>query len=412
VSTALDLNGSIDEITEQLLGHYPARPKSPRRIGREIEVPVVDPDGRAADVAVLWPSLLELSGSAAHHDDGVGGKPFVSGVERPYGLVTVEFGRSILEVALEPADGLGELRRSAGVALEELAAVARAHGLLLIGMGMQPRSAATKRQLTPKERYVDLVESVGPLMLRATGSAADQVHVDVARSELLAALNSVNGLAGAVIALSANSPLHAGRHARGLASREAYLAEAFHDPNRWGSTPERFAGIDGYVRHLVSFRPLQTAGEASTPWEQFEERNRYVFPSGRAVFRYGTVEVRPACQQPFDSFWVPAALGLGIVANAAAADEWLEASGASWAALMAYRKRAVKQGLQAREPFEGFLEGVLGLAQEGLVNRGQGEEEFLTDAWDRLAARRTPADEIIDLLSEQGMEGVIRARAF
>lgn len=407
MSPVATVGGSIEEIGQRILEHYPVSTPAPRRIGREIELPLVDREGWAGEVGALWPEMLELPGSTPHYDNE---GELLTGVERPYGLVAVEFGRGVVEIALDPADGLQELQTQADLALAELKESAGRAGLFPLGVGMQPRSAGTMRQLTPKRRYVQFVESVGPRLLRCTGSAADQVHVDVGREELLAALNVINGLAGAVVAIAANSPLYAGRPGRARACREAYIGAVFDEPHRWGSTPRRFESIEDYVGFVTSFKPLWPPDESVSAWEQFVELDHYVMPSGRAVFRFGTVEVRPACQQPFDSFWAPAAMGLGLVANVRAADEWLIDSGVSWAELLGYRARAVTHGIRAKEPFDGFLAQVLSLAQEGLVARGLGEETYLEDAWSRLERRQSPADEVMDLLSKEGIDGIIRAR--
>ncbi|HET7120432.1 MAG TPA: glutamate-cysteine ligase family protein [Solirubrobacterales bacterium] len=397
---------SVDALSDLTLEKYPSGPLSKRLVGREIEIPLVDEQGEAASVAALWPALLDLPDSRVVHDEDT---DLVEGVQRPYGFVSVEFGRGVVEVALNPEPDLAALERSAEVALAELRAAAEPSGARLLGLGMQPRAATSREEMTPKRRYLKLLDQLGERALCWTGTAADQVHVDVSREELLPALNAVNGFAGAIIALSANSPLRHGRPAAAQATREHLAANVFTEPHRWGATPRRLESLEEYVAYVLSFAPIEEPDAGLGEWERFVELDHLVWPNGRAVFRFGTVEVRPACQQPFDSFWVPSALGLGLVANAAEADAWLAERG-EWEQLLAYRERAIAAGLAAEEPWPGFVRGALELAEAGLRRRGAGEERFLADAWERLERRRSPADEALELVEKEGFDGLVRAR--
>jgi gamma-glutamylcysteine synthetase len=397
---------AVEQLSDQILQHYPSDPPAPRTVGREIEIPLVDAHGEAAAVEELWPGLAELPGSTVVHDDD---PDLVVGVERPYGLVSVEFGRGVIEVALEPADDLNELERATETALAELQAAAAPSGARLLGLGMQPLAPTSIEQMTPKRRYLKLLEQVGPAALCWTGTAADQVHVDVSRAELLPALNVVNGFAGALIAIGANSPLRDGRPAPAQALREQLAAAVFPDPHRWGATPRRLANLEEYVAYILSFPPLAEPDPGLDQWARFAERDHVVWPNGRAVFRFGTVEVRPACQQPFDSFWTASAFGLGLVSNAAAADAWL-LERAEWEDLLAYRERAITSGVRAEEPFPRFLHAALELAEAGLRSRGAGEERFLADAWERLERGRSPADDALEIFTEKGIDGLVAAR--
>ena len=394
-------------LTASLASHYPETVSSPRRIGREIEIPVVDSEGLASEVAGLWPALLDLPGSIAVHDEDT---TLLVGVERPYGLVSVEFGRGVIEVALRPENDLPQLQASADIALAELRAAALPAGAHLLGLGLQPRTTATPAQMTPKKRYWSLVDAVGPPALRWTGTAADQVHIDVARDELIPALNVVNGLAGALIAISANSPFYAGRASSTVAGREAQAMSIFDQPHRWGATPDRLSSIEDYVRYVLSFPPIGPTPDGDDDWERFVALDHLVWPNGRAVFRFGTVEVRPACQQPFSSFWAPSAISLGLVENAPLIDAWLK-DRVEWEQLLDYRMRAIRKGLRAEQPFPGFLREVLELAEAGLTQRGLGEESYMEDAWERLERGRCPADDALDLVAAQGFDGLVRARS-
>jgi len=72
-----------------------------------------------------------------------------------------------------------------------------------------------------------------------------------------------------------------------------------------------------------------------------------------------------------------------------------------------WHNEASVKGLAAAEPFTGLIEGVLGLAQEGLINRGRGEEVYLEPLWARLQARENPAQNIRRIFAQRGGEGLV-----
>ncbi|MGK4301838.1 hypothetical protein, partial [Klebsiella pneumoniae] len=89
--------------------------------------------------------------------------------------------------------------------------------------------------------------------------------------------------------------------------------------------------------------------------------------------RLGTIEVRPACQQPPQDSWAATALALGLAEAhhqaRAMAEDRLGAD--PWPTLLGFRKAAVRDGVRAAEPVGGFLEDLVGVAVRGLRARGQ-----------------------------------------
>jgi gamma-glutamylcysteine synthetase len=147
--------------------------------------------------------------------------------------------------------------------------------------------------------------------------------------------------------------------------------------------------------------------------EEWLYHEHYVWPSARPRARLGTLEVRPACQQPRASF-AAAALGLGLVESNEDVGTYLDEAfpgPAGWRRLLAYRHRAVHAGMGAAEPAPGFLATVVDLAGAGLARRGLGEGPMLDPIRERLARRRGPADEAWRLRENGGIEALVAAFA-
>ena len=97
-----------------------------RRIGREAEFPVVWPDGRGADVSLLWAPLLRQGGlEPVHEDDGL-----LIGARGRDVAYQAEVGKATIELSLGPYDDLWELQHGLNRALDRATAerYARAGG--------------------------------------------------------------------------------------------------------------------------------------------------------------------------------------------------------------------------------------------------------------------------------------------
>ncbi|MFN8233733.1 MAG: hypothetical protein U0V56_09780, partial [Actinomycetota bacterium] len=193
----------------------------------------------------------------------------------------------------------------------------------------------------------------------------------------------------------------------------------------------RFADAEDYVRWTAGYRALvlpDGRGGFEHPGVPYAERiaergpdlddwlyhEHYIWPSARPRARLGTLEIRPACQQPEASF-AAAALSLGLVEANAELDAYLTErfpGPAGWRRLLAYRRAAVHAGLGAAEPAPGFLATIVELAGAALTRRGLGEEPMLDAIRDRLARRRDPADEAWALLRSGGVRALVDALTF
>ncbi len=394
-------------------------------MGREAELPLVDANGRAGDSSDLWNPLLYATDAPAMHDPS----GLLIGVEARRWFCLAEVGKGTVEIGVGPRRSLTELAEDLVPALRLVGGVAREAGYRLLGYGIQPRTPPANDLLTPKVRYEALVRAIGLGWLRWTVTASDQVHVDVGRDELVRAMNAMNGCSGALIALCANSSIYGGRP--GAASgREALSARVSGEPFRNGAVPRRFVDAEDYVRWTVGFRALVLPDgrggfvEPAMPFakrlarrgpdlEEWLYHEHYLWPSARPRARLGTLEIRPACQQPEASF-AAAALSVGLVEANAEVASYLDETFPGvegWRALLAYRRRAVGHGIKAEEPSPGFLSTLADLAAAGLGSRGLGEEPMLDPIRDRLERREGPADRAKALLRTGGTDRLVDALA-
>ncbi|MGH2628065.1 MAG: glutamate-cysteine ligase family protein, partial [Anaerolineales bacterium] len=288
-----------------------------RRVGIEAEFPLVTDDGRAGDLAPLWPALLEDTSLQPEYDDPET-RALVVAARRPGVTFGAEVGRATLELSLGPYDDLWELKAGLDSALARTSAAARAHGLALLGFGIQPRTPASAALMTPRRHYRALLRAVGRPWLPLTTTASSQLHVDITQSELVRAVNVMNLLSGPLIALAANSSVYSGKAGRFLSGREGLLAGL--GEHRYGMTPRRLGSPADLVDHLadypcyvlprgegfvpigVSFRRWLAGEGGGRPRadlrRDFLWHEHYIWNSARARTQHSTIEIRPACQQP------------------------------------------------------------------------------------------------------------------
>ncbi len=419
---------ALEEITGSFAAGFPAKAPPLRTVGREAEFPLVRPDGRAGDVFRLWPLFLEQGDCEPIYDRGTDGSELIVGVETKNWSCVIEVGKATAELSVGPRPTLHELALDMDEALLRLKDVVRRAGFRLLGFGIQPRTPASLRLLTPKLRYLALLEAIGPQWLKFCVTAADQVQVDMGQNDLVRQMNLINAASGAIIALTANSSVYGGRAGRFASGREGLAANMVNEPCRHGSSPRPHADLEEYVRFLAGLRCLclpdgdggfKQVGEPFTDYlrreppardpeaayEEFLFHEHYIWPSARPRARIGTLEIRPACQQPAGSTWVPSALALGLVEAADEVESYLESELGErhWDALLRYRELAVRHGLDAPEPAPRFLETLLDLIGGGLRRRGRKEEAFLAPVYDLLDQWSGPASRARKLFGEGGI---------
>ena len=416
-------------IAEQYVSHFRETLGPIRMVGREAEFPLVWPDGRAGDVSLLWEPLLAQGGLTPHYDDP-GTRRLLVEVSEPGMLVAIEVGRCTVELSIGPYEDLWQLQTAFDQALARVNGAARERGMFWLGFGIQPRTPASQGLMTPARHYKALRQAAGTAWLRLTTSASDQLHVDITRDEIPAAVNWMNLLSGPIIALCANSSVYAGRAGQYQAGREAFLADL--GEQRYGMPPRQFGTTTDWIQYLSEFRcfvlpestgfrrinrpfseVLTAEARRGISFEQLYQyflwHEHYVWNSARARVAHSTIEVRPACQQPPGESMAANALILGWVEALDEVREFLSSALGPdpGPAMVRYRRAAVRDGLGATEPSLGLMGALVEISRAGLKRRGRGEERLLAPINQRLASSQAPGQRAQQILRQSGMEALL-----
>jgi len=386
----MNLDPIFAQLAQEFAAHFPLALKGPRTVGREAEFPVVDADRAAADVRGLWPLLLAAGDLTPVPDPGAPDLIVaLKGADYTYAM---EVGLGTVEVNTRPCGDLFELQAVHQAAVTRLVRAASELGWQVLGYGIQPQTPAHPDLMAPKPRYQTLWDAMGSDWLPYTVTASDQLQVDICRPELVTMLNVGNLIAPVLVALCANSPVAGGRLTPFCSAREGVMAGIHAQEHRHGLPAHAFVSLTDFVAtlsqeaHLI--RRTSTQGYAvargrftdylaqhGADFPAFLFHEHYIWNSARIRTAYATVELRPACQQPWESHMVPAALGLGLVEAGDEVADYLAAvfGEESWAAMQRYMGRVIRDGLAAPQPVPGFLAQMIDLAAEGLDQRRRGE---------------------------------------
>lgn len=308
--------------------------KQCRTIGIEYEFPVVTESGERGVGKDVFRRLIH-KGWVAQHD------PFyadeVIGVEKNGVALTTEAGLGILELVLPPARNLHDAAHAFHGALSPVVATLHACGMIPLGYGIQPLSGP-EPCWSRKRRYERLREAVAKFchgtvdINNMTVAASAQVHISIARDEVVDATNVMNALAGIFILLFANAPVWRGAcdEEGGPAVRERFWGFA---PERTG-IPPKFGSLDElftwFGAQEVLLLPVEGSNDYLVPerritWNELPESARTqeawrlhegtIWPNARPRTQYGTIEIRPVCSQGRIGMMTLAALALGIAEN-------------------------------------------------------------------------------------------------
>ncbi len=447
-----------ESLAVQFAAHFPARLQGPRTVGREAEFPVIDEAGRAADIDRLWPLLLKGEDTAKSYERGslsplkvkrdAVNTDLIVGLDGDSYSYALEVGKGTIELNVGPCATLFELESAFRSALERLARAAWQLGWRVLGYGVQPLSPPTRALLSPKQRYGALADIMGADWLWYTVTASDQAQVDVSRDEAVNVLNFGNLIAPVVVALCANSPVVAGELTDDCSGREGRMIDAPYG-QRHGMIDRPYADLTDFVARLSRLPALlRREGERLLPegrlfsdvlredygavrsegaalssgcFDAFLLHDHYIWHSARLRTAYGTVELRPACQQPPHELMAAAALYLGLVEGREEIAAYVEAAlapageekedsaplSACWPRMKHYHEQVIRAGLAAPEPAPGFLAEVLALAEAALARRGYGEERMLTSLWKRLERRENPGQRVRRVFKAEGVEGLM-----
>ncbi len=418
---------AVARLAEEYESHFPTTVSQPRVVGREAEYPVVDRQGNAADVRRLWDALA-APGDLKYKTDGPDAR-MVVGLNGERFSYALEVGHGTVEINTKPCRDLAEVEAIMDDAVARLVHAALDYGWQVLGYGIQPVTPATLPLMSPKQRYQSLYRAMGEEWLWYAVTASDQVQVDIGRDELVHMLNFGNLMAPVLIALCANSPVYEGALSPFCSGREGRMAAIHANEHRHGMPARAYTSIEDYIAvNSHSTYLILRADNVVVPSSQhfvdyleehgpdfgaFLFHEHYIWNSARVRVAYGTVEIRPACQQPWGEHMAAAALGVGLIEASRKIDDYVQGMlGVSyWEQMRLYHRQVIRNGLAAPQPAPRFLAEIVTMAEEGLRRRGQGEERYLGPIFERLARGLNPAQRVRRLFQMDGIPGVLRHTA-
>jgi gamma-glutamylcysteine synthetase len=422
-----NLNEAIDILAERFTACFPAQKPAHRTVGREAEYPVVQADGKAADVRRILEQLRAIDGLEAQYDTL--SPNLIVGVNGATYNYALEVGVGTIEINTHPAQTLFTIETSIAEAVQRLVRSAARQSWQVLGYGIQPVSPPALQIMAPKQRYQSLYRAMGASWLWYTVTASDQCHVAIGQPELVQMLNVGNMMAPVLIALCGNSPIFGGKPSPFCSAREGRMAAIHANEHRHGMPARPYTSIADYI-HVVaqstylivkaggeiipSRRPFsEYLREEGPDFEAFLYHEHYIWNSARLRTAHGTIEIRPACQQPWSEQMAAAALTVGLIEAAAQIDAYIQdALGPEyWSIMQTYHQQAIRHGITAPQPQPAFLATLVAFAETALRDRGYGEETLLTPIHNRLLRRQNPAQRARQVYLIDGMPGLLHYAA-
>ncbi|CAN5806629.1 hypothetical protein BH10CHL1_BH10CHL1_31480 [soil metagenome] len=433
-SSDQQLDEAINTLAAQFTNSFPERVPQLRTIGREAEFPVVTATGEAADVRRLWEPLLaadERRGYAPmrpHYDTTT--PNMIVGLDGADYNYELEVGLGTVEVVVRPCTDLLTIQTIMQQAISRLVHAAACYNWQILAYGIQPISPPSLALMAPKQRYQSLYRAMGDEWLWYTVTASDQCHVAIQRDEAVLMLNFGNLMAPVMIAFCGHSPVHSGVLSPFCSAREGQHQlidmHKFRDGGARHGMPVRpFTSIADYVRTMAqstylivradneiipSSRPFTSyLREHGPDFEAFLFHEHYIWNSARLRTHYGTLEIRPACQQPWSEHMAAMALSVGLIEAAQPIMDYVQTAlgEAYWSIMRTFHQQAIAKGLAAPQPARNFLRTIILLAEAGLQRRGQGEERWLRPIFDRLELGLNPAQRIRKIFQTHGNTGLL-----
>ena len=421
-----ELTQAYQTLAARFAAAFPERLAGPRTVGREAELPVVGPTGEAVDARRLWePLLADRDLEPEYGPSRPGQRDFIVGLKGRDYSYALEVGLGTVEINTRPCQHLHEVRQFTEAAVGRLVSAAAHFGWRVLGYGVQPVSPPSLRIMAPKQRYLSLYRAMGESWLWYTVTASDQLQMAITRDEMTSLLNFGNLMTPVIIALCANSPVYGGKLSPYCSAREGVMAAIRANEHRHGMIARPMQDVEDFVATMAqpTYLIMRDSGQiipSSEPFTAYLERHgpdysaflfheHYIWNSARLRATYGTLEVRPACQQPWDEHMAASALMLGLVEAATEIAAYVAAALGTdyWERMRVYHQQAIRHGLAAPQPAPGFLQHLLKLARAALERRGFGEETLLPVLQRRLERGMNPAQRVRAVFASDGMAGLL-----
>ena len=408
-------------------------------VGIELEYPVVNLSGNATDVSLtkqLLVYLLDNFDSQADKYDSDNNP--IQLIDKASGdMILFEVSYNTIEFAFAKAERISEVEERLDTYLGIIQPYLQNDNHELQGWGVNPNWAKNDNRPVKSPRYEMLMDFLGLSKAKNNpffhdypeyGSfiCGSQVQLDVSKTSYLRVLNAFNQIEGPKAVLLANSDFWGSDWDLAL-SRDVFWENSMHGvfKENAGVFPKVFKSEDDYFSYLSEtaiftakrgdetyyFEPIRAKDYLSTPSvkarsihgevvtiepseEDFKTHRSYQFQD---LTTRGTVEFRSVCTQPFSATFAPAAFHLGLLVNLETLESILKDT--SLFEVFDYDYLRIRCLFSKKEiskdDFKLILpltEALLTCAEDGLKNRGFGEEVYLAPLQERLAALKNRLD--------------------
>ena len=408
-------------------------------VGIELEYPVVNLSGNATDVSLTKQLLVYLLDNFDFQADKYDSdnNP-IQLIDKDSGdMILFEVSYNTIEFAFAKAERISEVEERLDTYLGIIQPYLQNHNHELQGWGVNPNWAKNDNRPVKSPRYEMLMDFLGLSKAKNNpffhdypeyGSfiCGSQVQLDVSKTSYLRVLNAFNQIEGPKAVLLANSDFWGSDWDLAL-SRDVFWENSMHGvfEENAGVFPKVFKSEDDYFSYLSEtaiftakrgdetyyFEPIRAKDYLSTPSvkarsihgevvtiepseEDFKTHRSYQFQD---LTTRGTVEFRSVCTQPFSATFAPAAFHLGLLVNLETLESILKDT--SLFEVFDYDYLRIRCLFSKKEiskdDFKLILpltEALLTCAEDGLKNRGFGEEVYLAPLQERLAALKNRLD--------------------
>ena len=408
-------------------------------VGIELEYPVVNLSGNATDVSLtkrLLAYLLDNFDFQADKYDSDNNP--IQLIDKDSGdMILFEVSYNTIEFAFAKAERISEVEERLDTYLGIIQPYLQNDNHELQGWGVNPNWAKNDNRPVKSPRYEMLMDFLGLSKAKNNpffhdypeyGSfiCGSQVQLDVSKTSYLRVLNAFNQIEGPKAVLLANSEFWGSDWDLAL-SRDVFWENSMHGvfEENAGVFPKVFKSEDHYFSYLSEtaiftakrgdetyyFEPIRAKDYLSTSSvkahsihgevvtiepseEDFKTHRSYQFQD---LTTRGTVEFRSVCTQPFSATFAPAAFHLGLLVNLETLESILKDT--SLFEVFDYDYLRIRCLFSKKEiskdDFKLILpltEALLTCAEDGLKNRGFGEEVYLAPLQERLAALKNRLD--------------------
>ena len=408
-------------------------------VGIELEYPVVNLSGNATDVSLTKQLLVYLLDNFDFQADKYDSdnNP-IQLIDKASGdMILFEVSYNTIEFAFAKAERISEVEERLDTYLGIIQPYLQNDNHELQGWGVNPNWAKNDNRPVKSPRYEMLMDFLELSKAKNDSFFHDypeygsficgsQVQLDVSKTSYLRVLNAFNQIEGPKAVLLANSDFWGSDWDLAI-SRDVFWENSMHGvfKENAGVFPKVFKSEDDYFSYLSEtaiftakrgdetyyFEPIRAKDYLSTPSvkarsihgevvtiepseEDFKTHRSYQFQD---LTTRGTVEFRSVCTQPFSATFAPAAFHLGLLVNLETLESILKDT--SLFEVFDYDYLRIRCLFSKKEiskdDFKLILpltEALLTCAEDGLKNRGFGEEVYLAPLQERLAALKNRLD--------------------